>query len=343
VALVGGHGGAGKSTVGLLVAVCIAAGRACLGQPTRRGRVLFYSAEDPGSLVRRRIGRICQVLGIDPAELAQHLLVLDATEPAPVLFTEQRSQGVRAGVLTPTYEALAQYINANAIDVVVVDNASDAFDGDEINRASVRAFIRALALLVRPRNGAVLLLAHVDKNTSRAGKSANVESYSGSTAWHNSVRSRMFLVETGPRLYELQHQKSNLGQRHEPLTLMWPRDGIPQLIDNLHAPSAADADMRALLALIAEFAGRGEYPSTSPQGRPSIAQTFSREQSYPRHLRPLEAFDILRDAERRQLLMREIYKKPNRKDAERFALSEAGRQFLADRQSAPSAPSALCA
>jgi len=335
VTLLGGHGGAGKSTLALVAAACIAAGLPFLRLPTRAGRVLYFSAEDPGALVRRRLARVCRVLGVEPVALADRLQILDATDGDPTLYADARGHGARAGSLTATFGALRQHVEAELVDVLIVDNASDTFDADEINRAAVRAFVRSLAQLVRHRDGAVLLLAHVDKSTSRAGRAASAESYSGSTAWHNSVRSRLFLVETSPGLLELQHQKSNLGPRREPVTLMWPRDGLPTLIDSPHAPSAADADMRALLALIAEFTGRGEHLSTSEQGRPSLTKALSGERSYPRHLSHSEVFAILRDAERRQLLTRESFKK-DRKDRERFAISAAGRDFLA---SAPSAPS----
>lgn len=339
VTLLGGHGGAGKSTLALMLAASIATGRPFLGLPTKPGRVLVFSAEDPGSLVRRRLAKVCREFGLDPAALAPSLRVLDATEPAPVLFTEQRAHGMRLGMLTSTYQALLQYVTANAIDVVMVDNASDTFDADEINRASVREFIRSLALLVRARGGAVVLLAHVDKSTSRAGKSASVESYSGSTAWHNSVRSRLFFVETGPGRYELQHQKSNLGRRLDPMALDWPADGLPR-VAAAAAPqplSGPDDDLRALLALIDEYAQRGEYPSTAQNGRPNVAGLFKTEPTYPRHLDYSEVFDLIRSAERRGLLEREEFKKANRQAGERFAISEAGRLFMG------TAPSALCA
>ena len=58
--------------------------------------------------------------------------------------------------------------------------ASDAYDADENSRRQVRAFVKALARMVRNHNGAVLLLAHVDKVAARYGSNGNT--YSGSTA-----------------------------------------------------------------------------------------------------------------------------------------------------------------
>ena len=268
-----GHGGAGKSWLALMLAVSIATGRPFFGHATRRGKVLYFSAEDPGNLVRRRLAQICREWGIDPATLASDLHVLDATEPAPGLFAELRPGGARMGATTPTYHALVQYITANAIDVVMVDNASDTFEADEINRAAVRAFIRSLALLVRPRGGAVMLLAHVSKETSRAGRGAGSESYTGSTAWNNSVRSRLFIVSTGTGTYELRTEKAQFAPPRDPIAYTWPRDGLPQLADPTVTVSDKLPATQALLMLIHEYAGRpvGLYPSTSPTGRPQVS------------------------------------------------------------------------
>ena len=54
--------------------------------------------------------------------------------------------------------------------------------------------MRALGQVARLTNCAVCLLAHVDKTTSRNKKAEGGEGYSGSTAWHNSARSRIFMT-----------------------------------------------------------------------------------------------------------------------------------------------------
>ena len=78
--------------------------------------------------------------------------------------------------------------------LLIIDNASDAYDGPENDRRQVRTFIRELAGLGRGNNAGVMLLAHIDKQAARFGSQGN--SYSGSSAWHNSARSRLALVDT---------------------------------------------------------------------------------------------------------------------------------------------------
>lgn len=344
VTLLSGHGGAGKSTFALMLAAALCAQDAFLGSSTKQGRVLFFSGEDPEAVVLRRLARICDAMRVGADRVRLNLRVIDATAADPVLFTEQRQAGVRAGVVTRTYHALAEYIEEHDIDVLIVDNASDVFDGEEINRSMVRGFIRSLAGLVRQRNGAVLLLAHVDKATSRAPKyQANAESYSGSTAWHNSVRSRLFLMEREPGVLELRHEKSNLGRKHEPLVLVWPDGALPQLpaaeAMGDDAQWALGSETAALLALVHEYGERGEWIAPAPNSPRNAARLFAGEPSFPKRLKARDVAMRLRDAQRAGLIVLEQYRSADRKPHERWALTQEGRVFIGVAPSAPSAPS----
>ncbi len=340
VTMLGGHGGAGKSTFATHLAACIGMGADAFGFPTKRARVLYFSGEDPAPLGLKRLRRICRRLGLPFDEVCQWLQIIDASDLHPVLFTERRLDGTRHGVTTPTYAALAEYIKREGFEVLIVDNASDTFDADEINRAMVRAFIRSLKQLV-PSTGAVLLLAHVDKNTSRAGRQGNPEAYSGSTAWHNSVRSRLFLMETSPGMLELQHQKSNLGPKHSPMTLEWPQDGVMQTTETSGFVAAiqSKSEVKALLQLIHEYAGRGEYVHPKHNSQNSAGKLFAEEKTYPKGMKPAAASALLRDAERDGWIVREVYRGPDRKQHERLSLTPAGCDAIGVVPSAPSAQS----
>lgn len=324
------HGGAGKTTLGLLLACCAAIGRDCLGKPTKEAVVCFFSAEDPRDLLLRRLQRLCRELALDYEILRERLIIIDATDFDPVLFTERRVEGMQIGTTTPTYDALARFVDTKQVDLLIVDNASDTFGADEIDRAMVRTFCRSLVSLVKARNGAVVLMAHVDKATSRAGKGlVNSESYSGSTAWHNSARSRLFLLETAPGALELQHQKCNLGPKQPPLAIEWPHDGIPRVQSVAAGPMQGyldDNDTRALLRLLHEFHGRGEHVATATQSRRHAVALMSGEKTFPKR-KPAEVFDLLRGAERRGWIEREAYKDSNRKPHERWVLTVSGEQF----------------
>jgi RecA-family ATPase len=73
---------------------------------------------------------------------------------------------------------LKTLIEAEGVGFLIVDNASDSFGANPIDRQAVTKFIRALVRLVQCNGGAVLLLSHVNKTTSRnSAKQADSEGY----------------------------------------------------------------------------------------------------------------------------------------------------------------------
>ena len=302
VTLLAAHGAAGKSTLALQLACAIATGRPFLGRATRRGRVLFFSGEDPveSPHFQARVRRVLNASGVDPVEVGDRLRIEDATAD-PALSREVRTDAGRVAIPARGYAELREAIKAHRADVVIVDNASDTFEGDEIARAQVRAFVRSLATLVRAAGGAVLLLSHVNK-TSAKGTDGDGEGYSGSTAWHNSVRSRLHLREVenkartpDVRLLELLHGKSSHGVKLPPLALTWRKDGVPELAAD--ADTRPDAELRRLVRVIAEFTSRGERVPAAVTG-PNTARAV-----LGRHA-PADLRDLLRDGERRGWLVR---------------------------------------
>lgn len=223
VTLLGGHGEIGKSMLGLTLAAHVANGCPWADLPVRQGRVLYLSMEDAGEIAVFRLQRIADAYNLDAAELIANLSILDASEAGP-LAQEVSEHGVRNLVPTPTAAEVEKLVGG--FDLVVIDNASDAFDGDENNRRQVRAFIKGLARWVKGHAGAVLLLVHIDKAAARNGAQGNT--YSGSTAWHNSARSRLALSRNEKEdTVELAHEKLNVGRKlAQPVCLEWSDSGV---------------------------------------------------------------------------------------------------------------------
>lgn len=337
VTLLGAHGGTGKSMLALTAAVCLAAGLPFLGKPTRRARVVFYSGEDPALVLRWRLSLVCKHLEVDPRELEGWLAVIDATEGEPTLFYECTLDGRRVGLTTEVYGHLERIAKAGA-EVFIIDNASDTFDADEINRARVRAFIRSLAMLTKPHAGAVLLLAHIDKTSARGfgGK----EGYSGSTAWHNSVRSRLFLSESGDGLM-LEQQKANLGRKANPMQLDRLEGGVLSLATVGTNPAAgliASAHRDVVLGMFAEFYDRGEFLPVSQQAPGNAHKALSAERGFPPRMAKAEFWQLVRDAERAGYLVRENYQTKDRKERTRWGVTDSGRKVAGISPPAPTAP-----
>ena len=338
VTLLGAHGGTGKSTLGLMLAVCIATGQPLFGVPTRQGAVLYFSGEDPGDVVRYRLRWICQSMNVDPASLAGKLHILDATDGDPALYRELQVAGSKTGATTATFTLLEQYIEAHGIDVAMLDNASDTYDASEIDRARVRGFMRALSVLARPGRG-MLLLAHIDKGTARGERSGS-EGYSGSTAWHNSARSRMFLSRQKDGRLLLEHQKSNLGRMRDPLNLVWPEGGLLQAdlpSTGMVAKIEQGNERKAVLRVIHELHQAGVSVSTYPV---QAFKDLAPRPGFPAHIgthRDLAPMLVGMRVDR--LLVEEVHVNDDRKKRMRYALTDAGRDLIgADAPSAPSAP-----
>ena len=72
--------------------------------------------------------------------------------------------------------------------LIVLDSLHDLFGGNENNRPQARQFIGLLRTMALDNDGAVVLTAHPSLTGISSGSGT-----SGSTAWHNAVRSRLYL------------------------------------------------------------------------------------------------------------------------------------------------------
>ena len=343
VALLSAHGGTGKSTIALMLAVCAALGRPLFGVDTEPCKVVFVSLEDGIGIIRHRLAGICRAWLIDPTQLQGKLTIVDGTDN-PVLFS---AEGKDHGSITSTYAELHLLVKAENAGLVLIDNASDAFAGDEIQRKQVRAFIRSIKAIAKATDAAVLLLSHVDKGTSRARKAEGGEGYSGSTAWHNSVRSRLFLTRDEQGLLTLEHQKSNLGKLREPLTLAWVDGGLPQVIgqsgfNGTQQQGRADDDKAiAMLRLMAEFESRGQYCSPVATARNNVFATLRSEPVFQNLKLNADATKrIINQCQRAKWIDAADYRTKDRKTKECWTVTTEGRAFAGlPAPSAPSAPS----
>lgn len=240
VTLFGGHGGTGKTYLGLVFAAHIATGEAWAGHECQQGRVLFVSLEDEPELIRWRLAMLCEVYGLDAAAVSAGVTILDGTATAATLAIETGN-----GKQLQHTQAWQDLASAKGFDCLMVDNASDAFQANSNDAALVRSFMRGLQTLARQLNAACVLLAHIDKQGAKHGAAGN--SYIGSTSWHNSARSRIALVEDTGTL-QLLHEKHNLTTGAEPVFMSKGEHGVPVPMSQ----AGMQQDARAANALLAK-------------------------------------------------------------------------------------------
>jgi RecA-family ATPase len=133
------------------------------------------------------------------------------------------------GRLTAFFDHLLDEVKHFGAQFVVLDTAADLFGGNENIRSQVRQLVaNACGRIARETKGAVLVCAHPSLSGIATGFGS-----SGSTAWNNTVRSRLYLTQekaedgdkSDPDLRNLARKKSNYARADESLTLRWT-DGV---------------------------------------------------------------------------------------------------------------------
>jgi RecA-family ATPase len=221
-----GHGGAGKSQIELMRAVCIAAGLPFCGLEGECHPVTFLSCEDRADIHHWRLSRICRYLRVDRASLDGWLNILDLVGHDSLLYAPDPRGGGNA--LTGAYGRLAEHMKEYGSEALFVDGISDTYGGNENAGGEVKRFVNSLLALIPPETGAVLLIGHVNKLMA-GGSSATTEGYSGSTSWHNSCRARWYLrteVEQEPRRPRAAHRQAHLRATEGQPRRSWRSDRI---------------------------------------------------------------------------------------------------------------------
>jgi RecA-family ATPase len=244
VTLLFGDGGAGKTTLALQLAVARALARDWITTMPTPGRTLVLSAEDDDREMHRRVDAIRTHYGVTFADLADMRLI-DLVGENAVL-----GELARNGIINPTklLAAVVAEIEQFRPSQVIVDALADTFAGDENNRTQARQFIALLKGPARDYDCAFLVLAHPSLSGLNTGRGT-----SGSTAWSNSVRSRLYFApaqasdgsEPDPDLRILSVAKANYAPTGTTITLRWkagvyvPVPGMASL-DRLAQEAKAD-------------------------------------------------------------------------------------------------------
>lgn len=326
-----GHGGLGKTKLATALACHVAIGKPFCGLPVRKATVTIFTAEDDGEEAIRAVQGACAQWGIDPREVAKNLHVLDGSEYGSVLFDVGGTSSRRQGRTTPSYVALKRWVAETGTQLLIIDNASEVFAGNEIDRAQVKQFMRELKRIVRPTVGNVLLLVHSDKASARGHGGS--ETYSGSTSWHNSSRSRFSLHAAPGNTVRLTHDKANHSAMNAEMHLSYSASGflVPvQPLSEDEERQQRDSTLLVLLRLIAKKCQDGGSVATSRNSCLSAANLFQSERASLGCRRKAEINDLAEEAERRGLLASEPYAMRSRHEGKRWALTAAGRQRLSE-------------
>jgi|SoiMethySBSTD1v2_1073268.scaffolds.fasta_scaffold06533_4 RecA-family ATPase len=273
VTLLSGDGGTGKSLLAAQLAAATVLYTPWLGQEVLGGSVVYLCAEDDMPELHRRFADIARHHGVGLDSLGGIEICCLAGKDAVLAIVNTR------GVIEPT--ALWAEFRRIVIDVrpalVIYDPLADLFGGNEIVRTQARQFVTMLRGLALETDSTALLLGHPSLSGMASGSGS-----SGSTAWSNSVRSRLYLDrlrekdhEPDPDARVLRTMKANYGPTGGEIRLRW-RDGVFVVVggegDQAPVPSAKQlAAESAFLGLLSTYEDTGRR--VSAQRSPSFAPT----------------------------------------------------------------------
>lgn len=301
VTLLSGHGGGGKSFVALSLAVHIALGINFGDLEVTQGVVYFLSAEDRQATVNRRLDPICKHLKhsdgsqVTVAHLQGKLFICDTTkEVKRSLYAKEKTEGLAK---------FAKHVKHVGASVTFIDNASNAFTGNEIDRNEVTNFLQALQLYVGGDTGSVVLIAHISKG---AAAGTAVEDYSGSTAWHNGVRSRLSLIpgveEVGkPKKFTVEQRKATHSESATPLTMVWNEGTfVPLTKEDVEIRTTARKEdeiqdlKQQVFACLVEVLGAGIEVSAAGGGETMAHKTLIKHSNLAKDVKGLAVQEVLK-------------------------------------------------
>lgn len=185
VTLLAALGSMGKSLLAQQLGSALVLGRDFVDTITAPRRVLAWFAEDDSDELWRRQVKIAAHFSVPLEAFAGNFTVESFADRDCTLMDVDLSGRLNS---TAMLEELREQVADYRAQVVVLDNAARVFGGKESDRNQVTRFMAELNGAAA--GAAVLLLAHPGRATG--------SEFSGSTAWENAVRSRLFLSDRKP-------------------------------------------------------------------------------------------------------------------------------------------------
>ncbi|MBO0715749.1 MAG: AAA family ATPase [Rhizobiales bacterium] len=208
VTLLTGQGGVGKTLIMQQLSVATVLGKDWFQLLPEPGPVLFITAEDDVDEMHFRyhaIAKFYQTTFNALADAGLHLLSLAGRDSAMGVVNNR-------GIVEPTelWRTLVRTAQEIRPRWIALDTAADIFLVNERDRSEVRQCISLLRGLAIDVQTSIILLSHPSLTGISSGTGL-----SGSTAWHNSVRSRLYLQ--AERTHKKEHDADDAEDTVEPV------------------------------------------------------------------------------------------------------------------------------
>jgi hypothetical protein len=153
--------------------------------------------------------------------------------------------------------------------------------------------------------------------------------YSGSTAWHNSARSRWFLTKESDGTLILQQPKVNYARAGSEVMLRWDdAHQVFTVVGTVEQKPDAVHHRADLLELLARAIDEGETISPHPTANNNLFLALSCREAFPARLDRSGLYKELAAWKRLGLVRVEAYQGSNRQSRPRLVLTDEGRRLL---------------
>lgn len=233
VTMITGNGGEGKSLIAAQLAASAVTGMSWLGHDVKQVKSAIVHCEDDEDEMKRRLNGILEPQGHSFGDL-DDLILIDRDGKDDSLMYEAMNNDT-LGRFTDFYARLEATVAKERIRLLVLDSLYNFFGGNENMRPQVTQFVGGLKRIAKTYGCAVVVIAH----PGRAGMSQGGDGTSGSTAWHNAVRSRFYLHrrkhpsgdpdKKGPLVFE--HMKANYGPKEGAIEIFYDRGRFVPTVD----------------------------------------------------------------------------------------------------------------
>ena len=248
----------------------------------RQGPAIYVGAEDDADELHRRLEAILRYYSATFSDMVSELHLLSYAGEECLLGVPDGKGIIRQTELFG--ELLADAIRLKPVSVTI-DTLTDVYAGDEIDRNQTTQFVKLLTGMAIKARCSVAILAH----PSNAGM-ATGSGLSGSTGWHNKVRSRLYMrapttakgEDIDSDVREIQFLKNNYGKQGDSIQVRW-KDGVfvPEAATNGLEKIAQDhADDQRFLDLLKKFEGQGRKLSHKHSANDCALRIFAKEKGW---------------------------------------------------------------
>ena len=248
VSSLSGDGGMGKTLIAQQLLYACGLGGKWLGLDVPAVRGLGVFCEDDEDELHRRHNAIKKDLGhpIDNPFTDTWIWPRVGYDNLFVTFDRDNRP-----LVSPFFAQVMRHVMEKRIELLVLDTIADMFGGNEIIRAQVNFFIKATcgAFIKQAKDAGFVLTVILLSHPSQAGRNTGTGE-SGSTAWNNAVRARLYLTRPEDGLPEqrvLTRKKSNYSVSGDDvkLDLLWA-DGVLKLASGSNAVAVKSVENQIL-------------------------------------------------------------------------------------------------